>query len=166
MERELLLLGLLRRADMHGYQLHEFINQNMGSCVDLKKPTAYFLLDKMAEKGWITQTEMQEGNRPPRRVYQVTAEGEAVFQRLLRQNLTEHHPARFTGDIGLTFLDVLPPQEACELLQVRRMALADELEGVRAIPVHAGSSQLVIEHRARHLQTELDWLDEVIDRLG
>lgn len=29
MERELVLLGLLRRTDMHGYQLHEFINQNI-----------------------------------------------------------------------------------------------------------------------------------------
>ena len=166
MERELLLLGLLRRTDMHGYQLHEFINQNMVSCIDLKKPTAYFLLEKMAEKGWITQTEMQEGNRPPRRVYQVTAQGERVFQQLLRENLSEHHAARFTGDIGLTFLDTLPPSEARDLLLVRRAALLDELENVRAIPVHSGSSQLVIEHRARHLQTELEWLDEVIERLG
>ena len=166
MERELLLLGLLRRADMHGYQLHEFINQNMASCIDLKKPTAYFLLEKMAEKDWITQTEIQEGNRPPSRVYQVKAEGERVFQRLLRENLGQHQAARFTGDIGLTFLDALPPIEARDLLRVRRAALAEELETVRAIPVHSGSSQLVIEHRARHLQTELDWLDEVIGRLG
>ncbi|MBL8155487.1 MAG: helix-turn-helix transcriptional regulator, partial [Anaerolineae bacterium] len=64
MDRELLLLGLLRREDMHGYQLHEFINQNMASCIDLKKPTAYYLLDRMAESGWISASAVQEGSRP------------------------------------------------------------------------------------------------------
>lgn len=166
MDRELLLLGLLRREDMHGYQLHEFINQNMASCIDLKKPTAYYLLDKMAESGWITEMETQDGNRPPRRVYQLTPEGEAVFQRLLRENLANHYPARFTGDIGLAFLDTLPPNEAKTLLMQRRVVLADEVATAQAVPHHAGSSQLVIEHRLRHLQTELAWLDEVIERIG
>ena len=41
-------------------------------CSDLKKPTAFFLLDKMAQNGWISWTEEQEGNRPPRRNYQIT----------------------------------------------------------------------------------------------
>lgn len=166
MERELLLLGLLRHSAMHGYQLHEFIQQNMTSCVDLKKPTAYFLLDKMAKTGWITETETHEGNRPPRRVYQLTAAGEEVFQRLLRENLMTYDPARFAGDIGLTFLDALPPREAHRLLALRRGAMATEYEIVRALPPHPGTSQLVIEHRLRHLEAELAWLDEIMARLA
>ena len=31
MDRELLLLGLLRRSDMHGYQLHEFIERDLAT---------------------------------------------------------------------------------------------------------------------------------------
>jgi DNA-binding PadR family transcriptional regulator len=166
MDRELLLLGLLRRTDMHGYQLHEFINQNMASCVDLKKPTAYYLLDKMAEAGWMTIAEEQEGNRPPRRVYRLTPAGEAAFQRLLRANLTEYQPSRFPGDIGLAFLDALPPDEARELLAERRANLAEALAQAEATPWHTGSIQLVIEHQVRHLKTELAWLDEVIERLS
>lgn len=165
MERELLLLGLLRREDMHGYQLTEFINQNMTSCVDLKKPTAYYLLDKMAEAGWITQTEEQEGNRPPRHVYQITAEGEKAFQRLLRENLAAYHPVRFTNDIGLAFMDALSPDERLAHLGQRRAALAAELETARAIPSHGGSMQWVVEHLRYHLAAEISWLDEVIDRL-
>ncbi len=162
MDRELLLLGLLRRADMHGYQLHEFINQNMASCVDLKKPTAYYLLDKMAEAGWIQPTEIQEGNRPPRQVYQITPAGEAAYQRLLRENLAAYHPVRFAGDIGLAFLDTLPPDERRAALLARRAALAAELAAAQAIPPHGGSMQLVIDHLRQHLAAELDWLDDVI----
>ncbi len=66
----------------------------------------------------------------------------------------------------MTFLDALPSDEAQHLLQQRRTILAAELANAQAIPQHSGSSQLVIEHLVRHLQTELDWLDEVIGRLS
>ena len=44
-ERELLLLGLLRRREMHGYQLSEFLDTHLGLFFHLKKATAYNLLD-------------------------------------------------------------------------------------------------------------------------
>lgn len=165
MERELLLLGLLRREDMHGYQLHEFINQNMASCVDLKKSTAYYLLDKMAVAGWISVTEEQEGNRPPRRVYQLTAAGETHFQQLLRENLAGYSPSHFSGDIGLAFLDVLEPTEARQLLLQRQADMTHLLAEAQNIPLHKGSMQYVIEHQARHLAAELAWLNEIIARI-
>ena len=166
MDRELLLLGLLRRQDMHGYQLAEYINQTMASCVDIKKSTIYFLLDKMAESGWIVENEVQEGNRPPRRVFQLTVQGEAVFQRLLRENLAAAQQVRFAGDIGLAFLDSLPHAEAAVLLKQRRAALAQELLGAQSAPAHPGGSQFVVEHLILHLQTELVWLDEILQRLN
>lgn len=163
MERELLLLGLLRQARMYGYQLHEFIERDLAICTDLKKPTAYFLLDKMTKQGWITQTEEREGNRPRRRVYEVTVEGEQAFQRLLRENLSGYHMTRFAGDVGLAFADALPAHEVLELLRERRAALEADLASARAVPWHAGSIQLVLEHRIVHLEAELRWLDNVMN---
>ena len=107
MERELLLLGFLRREQAHGYRLNEFIERDMAACTDIKKPTAYFLLDKMAKQGWITMRETREGNRPPRRVYRVTAKGEAQYQKLLRENLGSFIAAKFPGDVGLAYADDL-----------------------------------------------------------
>ncbi|MFN8371577.1 MAG: PadR family transcriptional regulator [Anaerolineae bacterium] len=168
MDRELLLLGLLRRGDMHGYRLHEFINRDMAFCTDLKKPTAYHLLQKMAASGWILEIEEHEGNRPPRKVYKLTAEGESVFQRLLRENLREYYPSRFTGDIGIAFVEALSPEEAYTLLMQRRAALQSELEMAEAAQsAHSSTgTQLVVEHQIYHLQAEIDWLDKVISRLG
>ncbi len=166
MERELLLLGLLRRHDMHGYQLHEFIEKYMQTCVDLKKPTAYYLLEKMAQAGYITQSEEREGNRPLRRVYTVTVAGEAYFQQLLAQNLADYIPARFGGAVGLAFLEALGEGNAAALLSQRRAILCQHLTLAQAAPPHGGSLQLVLEHQIVHLQSELAWLDEVIGRLG
>lgn len=166
MERELLLLGLLRQERMYGYQLHEFIERDLSTCTDLKKPTAYYLLEKMARQGWISETEEREGHRPPRRVYQITPEGEEHFQQLLRENLASYSATRFAGDAGLAFADALPPDEVLGLLHRRRTALAEDLAAARAVPAHEGSIQLVIDHRVFHLETELRWLDEVISRFA
>ena len=53
-ERTLLLLGMLRIESQHGYQLNEFIEHNLARVTDMKKPTAYALLDRLEQSGAIT----------------------------------------------------------------------------------------------------------------
>jgi DNA-binding PadR family transcriptional regulator len=165
MERELLLLGLLRSQDMHGYQLHEAIDSHLGMGVQLTKPTAYRLLSNMAEDGWVTFREEQEGNRPPRRVYAITPQGEVAFQRLLRESLASYQPSEFTCHIGLAFLDQLSPEEALPLLHRRRAVMEELLESTQAHGEHPGSLQLMLERQVYLLAAELEWLGTVIARL-
>lgn len=166
MERELLLLGLLRQADMHGYQLMEFIERDLSTCTDLKKATAYALLEKMAGQGWISEQEVRDGKRPPRRVYSITPDGEAQFQHLLRINLSTYEPAKFSEDIGLAFADALPPAEVLTLLDQRRTHLVAELDAARTIPEHSGTFQFVVQHRLAHLECERAWLEQVRARFA
>jgi DNA-binding PadR family transcriptional regulator len=165
MERELLILGILRGQKMHGYQLAEFIDHNLAIYTELKKATAYFLLDKMCAAGWVASEEAQEGKRPPRRVYEITAAGEAAFQRLLRENLAAYPPAIFAGDVGLGFLDALQPEEALALLAQRRASIAEQYNAVQAAPLHPGGFQWALEHRIAHLRAELHWIDTILNRL-
>ena len=165
MERELLLLGLLRQQKMHGYQLHDFIERYMAMCVDLKKSTAYYLLDKMADEGLVSQRDEQVGNRPQRHVYGLTSAGEARFHELLRQNLSQYTPAHFGSLVGLAFLDEMEPAEARALLNQRRQSLAEALDRAQATPSHPGSLQYVVEHQVTFLAAELQWLDSIIEGL-
>lgn len=165
MEKKLLLLGLLRMQEMHGYQLNELIDSHLGTSVHLKKPTAYRLLNKMTDDGWITFREEREGNRPPRRVYAITSQGEAAFQQLLRESLADYKPADFVGSIGLLFLNAVPVEETASLLQSRRAIVEDLLQQIQTHEGHHEGFQLVLEHQKRHLATELEWLDEVIARI-
>jgi DNA-binding PadR family transcriptional regulator len=166
MDDKLLLLGLLRGQQMHGYQLFEFIEGALAVCTDLKKPTAYYLLNKMAQDGWIEERQEQEGNRPPRKVYRLTQEGEAQFQRLLRENLAGFTPPPFAGDIGLAFSDAAPPGETVALLQQRRQVLHNALQTLQRAPQHAGAFQLLLDHQRHFLSSELDWLDHVIKEIS
>lgn len=165
MERELLLLGMLREQAMHGYQLHELIEGHLGGSVQIKKSTTYNLLSKMTDTGWVTSSEEQAGNRPPRRVYTITAEGEGAFLELVRQSLAEYKPMDHLGSIGLAFLDAVPRSESIELLRQRRISVEQLLVATQSQVEHAGSMQMMIENQIRHVSVELEWLDEVIGRI-
>ena len=165
MERELLLLGLLRSHAMHGYQLNELIDRHLGASIQLTRPTAYRILAKMESDGWITCREEREGNRPTRRVYAITAKGEAAFQQLLRDSLSSYRPAAFQSDVSLAFLDELPVDESVPLLRRRQAVISDLLRRIGTDKAHHGSFQLLIEQQVHHLSAELEWLGGVIARL-
>lgn len=184
MEKKLLLLGLLRNQETHGYQLNDLIDTHFGDHIDLKKPTLYDLLKKMTDDGWIESREEQAGNRPIRRVYVIKEAGEAAFQSLVRESLAAYEPLHPDGDIGLMFLDSVPAAEALPLLRERRAAIGTlfkhlEEHGGHDVSAghpgqggvhggqeaHPGSLGLVIERHRRLLAAELEFIDFVVGRL-
>jgi len=160
-ERELLLLGLLRGREMHGYQLSEFLETHLGMFFDLKKGTAYNLLGKMEEVSWVTSREEKEGRRPIRRVYAITPKGESIFQRLLRKSLPEYRYPAFPANVPVLFLDALPPEETTDLLEERRSGVRDRLTALELHMDHVAHP--LLDHRRRILRAELDWLDVLIE---
>ncbi|MBI9046688.1 MAG: helix-turn-helix transcriptional regulator [Anaerolineaceae bacterium] len=165
MDRELLLLGILREQEMHGYELHDFIDKTLASCTDMKKSTAYYLLKKLEEAGYISQETKQEGNRPPKQVYKLTSAGENKFQNLLRHNLSQYNKVYLTDDIGMVFLDELKLDETLALLNKRRLEMIESLAYAENIPSHGENLQWVFDHLVHHLKSEVAWIDSVITRL-
>ena len=165
MEKKILLLGLLLSHGMHGYQLNETLQQNPATPISLKKSNAYKLLNDMEADGWVTHTEEQEGNRPPRRVYSVTKEGEAAFFRLLRQNLSSHPAPEFPGVIGLDFLYLLPTDEAAALLTNRLEIVREKFEELDQIDLEIRQSHLASEYLHKFYAHKIEWLTEIIQRL-
>jgi DNA-binding PadR family transcriptional regulator len=165
MERKLLLLGMLRMHDMHGYQINELIDAHLGTSIQLKKPTVYKILANMEEDGWITFRKEQDGNYPTRRVYAITAEGESAFQELLRENIAEYEPISYLGSIGIVYLDALPAEEAVSLLAIRREKVNELALKIHGDEQHSDRFQLMLSHHSHLLNSELEWLDEVINQL-
>ena len=163
-ERELLLLGLLRNREMHGYQLSEFLETHFGMFFDLKKATAYNLLGKMEDVGWVASREEKEGRRPVRRVFAITPDGESTFQHLLRRFLPEYRYPAFPGNVPVLFLDALPPGEKSDLLKERRGAVRDRLRALESNMDHIAHP--LLDHRRRILQAELDWLRVLMEDAG
>lgn len=165
MEKKLLLLGLLLSHDMHGYQINEMLQQNPGTPISLKKSNAYRLLGDMEQEGWVTYEVEQEGNRPQRRVYSVTEDGEKAFYRLLRKNLSTHASPEFPSCVGLDFIYKLPLEETVSLLENRLKLVKEKFQQLDDISEEIRETHLAIDYLHQYYAKEIEWLGEVIHRL-
>jgi len=163
-ERELLLLGLLRKREMHGYQLSEFLETHLAMFFDIKKATAYNLLGKMEEKGWVSSREEQEGKRPPKRVFAITPAGETLFHRLLRSFIPPYTRPAFPGNVPFLFMDALPEDELEDLLDQRRENIRERVGVLQAHLDHVGHP--LFDHHLLVLEAELKWIEGLIGGLG
>jgi DNA-binding PadR family transcriptional regulator len=162
---ELLLLGLLDAQRMHGYELHECLEHRLGFVSDLKKPTAYRILERLHEQGLVDGKVERAGRRPERLVYWLTDAGRARLRELLKTQLASAHRSPCPSNVALLFCDRLPPAERRELLSRRRAAMGAQREALAsAAQAHSGSSapRLVIEHDLALVEAELAWLDGVL----
>jgi DNA-binding PadR family transcriptional regulator len=166
MDRQLLLLGLLRIQKMHGYQLNDFLDRRLHFITDLKRSTAYYTLGKLAEQAYISEETERQGNRPERRVYKLTEKGAGRFHDLLRANLGRFHRTFFRDDIGVLFMSQLPAGEVHAALLKKRQEAQAALEAIGSHVDHDPDSpvQYVIEHQRAHLRTDLAWIDRLLAR--
>lgn len=159
--RELLLLGLLRQREMHGYQLSEFLDTHLSLFFELKKATAYNLLRKMEEKGWVEARRDRDGNRPPRRVFAITAAGERMFQKILREALAEYRPAVFPGNVPVLFLGALPEGERKSLLEERAGRISERLSTLDNHIEH--TKHPLLDHQRKIMEAERDWTRSLME---
>ena len=163
-DRQLLLLGLLRTQEMHGYQINQFLEEHLDFMATLKPSTAYYALDKMAEAGLVRTFSEQEGNRPTRQVYAITEAGEVHFQSLLRRNLARYETRDSGDDIGVSYLSELPKADAVDLLAQKQTQIAGLLARVKTVEAHVSPDDaihLTLKRAVMQLQVDLDWLEEV-----
>ena len=171
MERQLLLLGILRAQKMHGYQLNDFLEKHYDFVTDLKPSTAYYLLDKLAADGYVQMHQEQVGNRPQRRVYEITPKGETYFIELLRANLSARDKPIYADEVGLAFLNDLTADEARGYLAHKVALLRQEVAALRSME-HAMSSAttgrevyLTLDHHITLVEADLRWWESLAGRL-
>jgi DNA-binding PadR family transcriptional regulator len=166
-ERELLVLGLLKTQSQHGYQINDFIERNLGRVSDMKKSTAYLLLKKLNQSGYVDVAVEQDGNRPPKQVYSITHAGETKFLELLREALDQVDDVTPAGDIGMMYIDYLPRDEAICFLQGRLAKVEALLAVYMNAPKHGYGVgvDLTIRHRIVLLTAERDWLKLCLEQL-
>lgn len=167
-ERALLLLGMLRVQSQHGYQINEFIERTLGRVTDMKKPTAYAILERLGQGGYVSVRTEQEGSRPPRKVHAITPSGERLYLELLRAQVASPQRTPSAGGIALMFLDDLPADERVELVRRRIVALDDLITTYDEAPRHGHGLgvDLAIEQQRYILRAEREWLtSELLPRL-
>jgi DNA-binding PadR family transcriptional regulator len=166
-ERVLMLLGLLATERQHGYQINEFIEQNLSRVSRMPKATAYSMLSRLEKAGLISASSEQKGHRPPRRVYALTAAGEERYHAMLEDLLAVPELREPPGDHALMFIDALPRATAARAMEMRVAALEQEIARLEASPPHGAGLgvDLAIGRRAALAQADRDWFVAALERV-
>ena len=77
---ELLILSLLSRRAMHGYELAKLIDLRSAGAVRFKAASLYPLLYRLEDRGWIVGRWVEKAGQRRRRHYRVTAEGQKMLE--------------------------------------------------------------------------------------
>ncbi|GIQ66368.1 PadR family transcriptional regulator [Paenibacillus cisolokensis] len=164
MERELLILGLLKAQSQHGYKINEFIEKNLGRVSNMKKATAYSILKRLEKEGYAESSPGQEGNRPTKLVYSITEKGEKRFEKLLREVLASTDETIPAFEIGMMFIDHESVRDALACLKGRLENTERLLDTYRNAPKHPNGLgiDLAIDRRIRMYEADRDWLKETI----
>jgi DNA-binding PadR family transcriptional regulator len=171
MHKQLMLLGLLQRQSLHGYELNRIVRAHGELYADLKKANVYYLLDRLAKEGYVEVTPEPgaRGNRGERLVYTRTEAGTRRFGELLHAVLTDYAPTHTGLDVALVFLNQLPRDDAVTILQARRdrvaarrKLVAAEFREVSAAPLPV---QLAVDHLLTTIDAELGWTDRALAAL-
>jgi DNA-binding PadR family transcriptional regulator len=177
MSTKLVVLGLLREAPKHGYEIkRRFEAEAMAEWTGVSFGAVYSALDSLATQGLVEKVGTEQvGRGPSREVYRITQAGREEFIRLLRQALSTISRDTDPVDIAFRFLDALPVGEARSLLGARRaqaehgLSMLEE-EKARFVEAHQKApylemGNLMFDHWLLRLGAELAWVQSVLDRL-
>lgn len=171
MHKLLLLLGLLQRGPLYGYELHRIVRAHGELYADLKKANLYYLLERLAAEGHLSvrAEEGTRGARGERLIYELTDQGKAYFKTLLREVMLTYEPAHTGIDTAVVFLASLSRAEGLQLLSERRRLVAarrDEVEQELAtVAERSPLLHIASDHLLSLIDAELAWIDRSLSYL-
>ena len=171
MKTQFYILGLLLRyGPQHGYLLKQTVEEQISDFAQIKLPTIYYNLEKLAERGYVSAAFQKDGNRPEKMVYSITEEGEKYFNILLKKMQAEELHMELPLDGALFFRERIDTKEFADSIKNSIRTFEDKLNRVIAhrdnvmqtIPdVGRANAQAIFSHSIYHLRAELDWLKEI-----
>ncbi|MEZ4517840.1 MAG: PadR family transcriptional regulator [Chloroflexota bacterium] len=170
---ELALLGFLRSRPMHGYEIYQLLadSQGLDGIWRMKLSRLYAILGRLEDHQYIVAHTEAQGDRPPRKMFSLTAAGEEVFLEWLTTPVRQPRAMRLEFMLKLYFARLESSLVATQLVALQRRQCVEWLSG----PLVASGTEESAEFRAvvsryRHGQIVaigewLDWLTEEIEEV-
>ncbi|MFC0005963.1 PadR family transcriptional regulator [Micromonospora siamensis] len=167
----MMVLALLVEEPMHAYRMQQLIRQrDKQDVVNVaQRNSVYQTIDRLHRDELIRVAHTaREDRRPERTVYALTEQGRRTLDGWLAEALAT--PAREFPEFpaALSFLPILPPEEAVRQLDRRAGTLAARLAEREAVLAAVDLPRLFLiedEYRLALLRTELEWVRAVVAEL-
>ncbi|MGC2168422.1 MAG: PadR family transcriptional regulator [Acidimicrobiales bacterium] len=160
------LLGLLEREPSYGYDLKRDYDAFFGRGKPLHFGQVYSTLARLARDGKVAVVDIEPGEGPDRKRYDITQMGKVEVDRWLREPV-KPDPDLQTVLFVKVVLALMLGQSAETYLDEQRAA---HIERMRELTQLKRSTDLVdsllADHGLFHLEADLRWIDTTAARLG
>ncbi len=160
------LLGFLTRGDLTGYELKGAMDESVGFFFGASYGSIYPALRSLEEEGFVRSTLVVQTERPNKKVYSITPEGEEYFREALKVRPSED-TFRSEFMMQLFFGRHQEPERLLALIEEHRASLQDSLERlretekrIRGVP-QARFGLMCLRYGLVYYENTLAWLDDV-----
>ena len=166
----LAILGLLEDGPLHPYGMQQLIKQwgkdqviNVG-----QRATLYKMINRLVDAGLIRPTGTTRDRLYPERTsYELTDAGRAIRQQWMEEVLSAPRNEFPEFPAALSFIPLLTPERARQLLTSRRERLVQRLTDRDALIAKVGfplprAAMLETEYLHAVTEAEVHWLEEVL----
>ncbi|MFI6298662.1 PadR family transcriptional regulator [Nonomuraea sp. NPDC050790] len=156
------LLALLAKEPAHGYELKQALELTFGSAYPSPNiGQIYVTLGRLEKDGLVRAVDVEQSNRPNKKVYYLTAEGREALTQWVDEP-TEGPRVRDEFFMKLVLAPLTGVSDQMALISRQRrhyLALMRDLNDLleRTDPANRVAT-LLIEGAMLHLQADLDWL--------
>jgi DNA-binding PadR family transcriptional regulator len=171
MEKELVLLGLLKEGPKHGYELKRIVDETISTFAPISAGSIYYTLKALAKRGLVTTTRKRQGRYPEKEVYKITGKGAREFKVLLKRTSCSINRLYRSLDIVLYFMDYLAPEEMIEGLRKRIRQIARIREATERISAKIKKEgrpyyiQAIAQRNIRFMSEEMEWMEEFVKEI-
>jgi DNA-binding PadR family transcriptional regulator len=171
MEKELILLGLLKEGPKHGYELKRIVDEKISTFAPISAGSIYYTLKGLAKNGLVSMTRKRKGKYPEKEVYRLTRKGEGKFKELLKGTCFNIKRLYRSMDIVLYFMSYLKPEEVIRGLKNRIgqiKGIREETKGIytkirkEKYPYYI---QAIAQRNIRFMDEEIEWMEEFIRKI-
>jgi PadR family transcriptional regulator AphA len=172
------ILGFLTYWPLSGYDLKKFFDESVRHFWSATQSQIYRTLGRMAKDGWVRVEMVEQEDRPDRKVYHITDEGQAELRRWLTTPL-DLPKIRHKWLVQVFFAHQLSDKEIIALFEAHAEKLRQKLEffhtEVQAVIerrfAERGSErsrrlwQFTLDYGISHLEWELQWVESALKEL-
>lgn len=130
----LAILATVMTKPMHPYEIASVLRaRGKDQDIPIKWGSLYRVVQNLSRHGFLRPTQSERlGGRPERTVYEITDDGRAEVVDWVSELIAQPELGAFGFKAGLSFLAVLPPDVAADLLGQRTNALQAQVTADRA----------------------------------
>jgi DNA-binding PadR family transcriptional regulator len=161
------VLGLVSLRPRAGHELARYAERSIGNFFALTRSQVYVELDRLRRLGLLEATEVPQERLPTKRVYEITAEGEAVLGEWLENASLDSDRQRNLFLVRVFFADRMSPARLVAILDdyaaqasARRDRLGEMVDRLVDRP-QAAFRRATASFGVHREQAKLDWIAEI-----